>query len=449
MTLDNVERCIYDETEAIRHTLDNIDHYLRSMNIRHYSQSTAQMFDRGNGWLKNEFGIDSITDKNIRRLMVIVDRRGDQDIVYSFPVYQSQALVELYGLYFIGFEFIVRHSTVAAYLRYGINERLRFFPEMLTTVVPRLFFRPIDVTAAEYLDVIYGNTFKHGWAVDLIDNKFNEMHKLCTNVTHVSVNYDRTSLDDTTNISFKYELSFRDIFEFEIIACNMDKVTISQLHRFLSAQQYDSESIVADILLHDARYAIRSNLQRELSLIGGQVKDFYALQNLAKWFTKGLLSDFSPKCKGTQTLIYDCSHVKKIIAALRTFTADDFDVLPFKYNLRGLLEAHDHILRAAHAVEEDDSKMSPLYVVKEFILEHVDECEEKHCVVLERHRSRMLCSIELRRGRWRRRRNFVCGAERVSCFAAAQRQPTVSIGRFCEPITFCERGGKVECGVCR
>ena len=80
-------------------------------------------------------------------------------------------LNELYQNYFIGFDFEIYNdslhntSSVSAYLRYGMGDKLRFYPEMLTSIIPRIFKKPRGISEAQYLDKLYAHRFKHNVVV--------------------------------------------------------------------------------------------------------------------------------------------------------------------------------------------------------------------------------------------------------------------------------------------
>eukprot|EP01084_Bolivina_argentea_P096404 173329_1 len=71
-------------------------------------------------------------------------------------------------------------NTVRCHLFYGCNhhEKMRFFPEHLTSIVPRFFKRDKKLNYYDYIQKLYDDKYKHGFAVDLNDNNFNQAYKI-------------------------------------------------------------------------------------------------------------------------------------------------------------------------------------------------------------------------------------------------------------------------------
>ena len=188
--------CIYDQQSRISHTVDAIVDYLRSKNIWEYQRIVLEENDQ-----KKVLQILNFATLNqLTTLFVIIDRRHinlSKDILFVIPNVTIN-LKELYQNYFIGFDFDINTSidTVSSHLIYALNQQLRFFPEMLTGIIPRIFVKPSRISEAEYLDKIYDHPYKHGWCVDLNDESFNGLYKIITGTTHISVNYNRLLIFD-------------------------------------------------------------------------------------------------------------------------------------------------------------------------------------------------------------------------------------------------------------
>eukprot|EP01083_Nonionella_stella_P100205 282307_1 len=94
---------------------------------------------------------------------------------------------ELYTNNFVSFSYQIKRenawNVVSAHLSYGIGYKLRFYPEMLTSFIPRLFRIPKDVLMADYLKKIHSNDFKHNWCVNLNDIAFNRYFKMFCGLT--------------------------------------------------------------------------------------------------------------------------------------------------------------------------------------------------------------------------------------------------------------------------
>ena len=85
-------------------------------------------------------------------------------------------------------------QIVKSYLLYGIQSRLRFYPECLVSIVPRLFCKLDKISSYQFMKMLYNNEYKHGFCTDLNDPVFNKYYKMITWFTHVSVNYNRKVL---------------------------------------------------------------------------------------------------------------------------------------------------------------------------------------------------------------------------------------------------------------
>eukprot|EP01083_Nonionella_stella_P276229 938454_1 len=189
--------CVYDPAMIIPFGINDIESYLESkqmkaikMNIRH-SEDTISI---------TALLQDKITRQiaKISNVLCIVDRRRDdnRDVLYIIDVSSStsHALDEFNQNYVLELEFQVS-LTVQCHLRYK-ESRTRFYPEHLTTIMPRFFTRNTKLTYAQQLDRLYEDCYKHGFAVDLNDAIFNKYYKIITKSDHISVNYNRNVIKD-------------------------------------------------------------------------------------------------------------------------------------------------------------------------------------------------------------------------------------------------------------
>ena len=62
---------------------------------------------------------------------------------------------------------------------------------MLSSFIPKLFIKPLDVKQYKLLQQIYDHSFKHGWSVDVNENIFDMYYKIITGYHHISNNYNR------------------------------------------------------------------------------------------------------------------------------------------------------------------------------------------------------------------------------------------------------------------
>eukprot|EP01084_Bolivina_argentea_P281543 481735_1 len=98
--------------------------------------------------------------------------------------------------YCLSLSFNIRTDAIICYLWWGIYQKLRFFPEMVVTVIPRLFNKKFfGQKQSERIKLIHSNTFKNGFGVNLQDDEFDRSYKKYTSYSHISNNYDRSRIN--------------------------------------------------------------------------------------------------------------------------------------------------------------------------------------------------------------------------------------------------------------
>ena len=249
---------MYDENELYRYHIGYIIDYLFTENITKFKKMTN--FTASN--MENLYLKLQQKNNDTQNLMIVIDRRklyrnkNKNDMVYMIKDKNMHRL-PLSESYCIGFEFNIIYNDdgsnkVTSYLLYGINERQRFYPEMMTTIIPRLFKKPTNMTQYEYLTKLYDHSFKHGWCVDLEDKIFNKYYKIITNHQHISVNYNR---DIIHNPNYK-NINIDSLTDFIFAKLSKNKRTkkmeIKYFQRWLNVNNYDSETIECDILNIDS-----------------------------------------------------------------------------------------------------------------------------------------------------------------------------------------------------
>eukprot|EP01084_Bolivina_argentea_P298594 514598_1 len=223
MVLPQSVVCVYDNDITFNNnidSIDNIDDYLHTHGKHDYLRVDAQKYILQND-LQYLYDIDDIKHNDVKEIMIVIDRRhlySTKDILYLFTCKNVDNFIAVYRNYFVGFDFWVdtMNNNVYAYLRYGLQEKSRFYPEMLVCFFPRLFKRSEDINEAKFLDRLYSHKYKHGWIVDLNDTKFNKYYKMVTSFDHVSVNYNREFSQADYYSSAVHVLCFRDLLEQEI-----------------------------------------------------------------------------------------------------------------------------------------------------------------------------------------------------------------------------------------
>eukprot|EP01083_Nonionella_stella_P308538 1089047_1 len=272
--------CVYDEDMTFNDNIGSIDRYLidkaiHFCKIRFVSDAIKNPIDVAKK-IEEHYNVLDIINNGTIKLLVVVDRRAHQtnyDSMYIFacPNNHRDCLSKLQTNYFVTFDFkIIRNVNInenrtIVYFRFGMNGITRFFPELLVSVMPRLFRKPHQLSIAEYLYMLYDNTFRNGWCVTLEDDLFDKYYKMITGGTHVSVNYNRSSLYDEF-FNAQPMLCFTDLLHHELETHHHFNINdIREMDLFFDENDYCTDSIIDDI--HgDSRD--RSNL--ELSMVSNR-----------------------------------------------------------------------------------------------------------------------------------------------------------------------------------
>eukprot|EP01083_Nonionella_stella_P091157 254771_1 len=189
--------CIYDNDVTIPFGIADIESYLEAKQMNVVKITVAHSNDIMDITALLEDQINTIKTSNV---LCVVDKRDcDCDVLYIIRTNSDSAyaLPELYQNSCIALEFNVS-STVRCYMRYG-NGRMRFYPEYLTTIIPRFFKRNAQLSYARNMDNLYTDWHKHGFAIDLDDKLFNKYYKMITKYEHISVNYNRSLIEPKKN----------------------------------------------------------------------------------------------------------------------------------------------------------------------------------------------------------------------------------------------------------
>eukprot|EP01083_Nonionella_stella_P204315 744912_1 len=144
-------------------------------------------------------------------MLIVVDRRqskqNNMDKIYIISNCDVAIFSELHAQYNISLHFDISNPVVRCYLYYGVHpmHKMRFFPEFLTSIIPRFFRKDEKLNGYERMQSLFDDKYKHGFAVHLYDPKFDKYYKSITGYTHVSVNYDRSVIQDNSKPSKESE----------------------------------------------------------------------------------------------------------------------------------------------------------------------------------------------------------------------------------------------------
>eukprot|EP01084_Bolivina_argentea_P017319 32348_1 len=231
--------CVYDENIIFEYDIDSIDEYLFKQKIYEYERTSLDLHDR----IQHQYTAELIKKQSIKKLILIVDRRHitcKKDVLYIIP---SNNIFN-FNQFYIGFNFNINvvQNIIVTYFRYGMNQKLRFYPEMLFSLIRRYFKKPSNKSEVQILNKMYSHQYKNGFSVDLNDNRFDRFYKMITTFTHISVNYNRFMIHEDFNNPIKQLIFFRDFLEHEMITSKMNKRDILEFNKFLIDNEYDSES---------------------------------------------------------------------------------------------------------------------------------------------------------------------------------------------------------------
>eukprot|EP01084_Bolivina_argentea_P150498 262828_1 len=281
-------------------------------------------------------------------------------------------------------------NKVSAYFRYGIDQKLRFYPEMLVSLIPRFFIKPSDVSAANFADKIYSNDYKHGWSIDLTDDIFDEYYKKITGVTHISNNYNRQLLD-THYSCVKDILCFRDLLEQEICmqinSSNIHILSIRNINQYLLQEEYDSETIIYDILLKSNDE--NSNIEKHL-LSNSLEQYFNVITNMVEKYTNPVVKNKIKLCSLSNVYdVNECEDIAYILTVLKLFQNDGFQIDVQKYDVSLLMGSWDHLINTHKIKSNTEEKISHSNDIITYITTKIGYCKlSDKCCALKTHKTR-------------------------------------------------------------
>eukprot|EP01083_Nonionella_stella_P199589 731769_1 len=144
-------------------------------------------------------------------ILIVVDRRQNmqknKDKIYIISNCDVRIFSELHAQYNISLHFDIAEDITRCYLYYGLHpkHKMRFFPELLTSIVPRFFKKDEKLNGYQRVRLLFDDKYKHGFALQLSDATFEKYYKCITQYTHVSVNYDRNVIQQKSNLSQESE----------------------------------------------------------------------------------------------------------------------------------------------------------------------------------------------------------------------------------------------------
>eukprot|EP01083_Nonionella_stella_P286783 976122_1 len=313
--------------------------------IRFKSDAIKDPIDVANK-IEEHYDLEDFARNKTSKLMIIIDRKGlrqtKHDSMYIFPY--TNSLSELQLSHCVAFDFKIIHNSnlnsniVVTYFRFGTNGITRFFSELLVSIMPRLFRKPIRFSNAEYLNMLYHNSFRNGWCVTLKDEIFDTYYKMITKVTHVCVNYNRAILYDEF-FDTKPMLCFTDLLHHELeIHRHFNTNDIHRMNSFFDEHEYCTDAIIDDI--HDDH---GSNLEVSMKSKRKQ-NQFDIIRKIVRKYNGPAQKEKAKMCKIDHVLSAEkCPLIRIIIDGLKQHNSETMHAT-HHVNIADLLAAYDHMI---------------------------------------------------------------------------------------------------------
>ena len=310
------------------------------------------------------------TDDCESDIVILVDRQRRHaldDGSQILWVYESDNLRELAVLGanpFLGFEFEVGR-TMHCWIRFGFGQRLRFYPEFVTSLVPSLFVRSSSCSEMEYLRKVYDDRFKHGWAVPLDDPIFNLYYKAIIGEDHISNNYNRRK--DVKKHHVDRSLGF-----LEFVRRQMNALRFRPLQQLFLEHDMDSDAVLDDMMETEK---------------DGRVFIDASDSNMARWASADALKHMKSaifrwknvQCKKDNPLdLRDCHHFNVVIDYLKTFQRHGNEITESNLNqfdLEKVVQSFDHIMTVHRLLDPEYRAEIHRYVSSHVVCQNLECCE--------------------------------------------------------------------------
>ena len=323
----------------------------------------------------------STTCTNIAILFNRQKRNGKaQRTLTVFEYSDWSDLSELDTNYFVSFEFLIDNVSectcpiVRCWLNFGVQQRLRFYPEYSVWIIQQLFVRSTTMTTYKMVQTLYSEEYKHGWRVSLDDKVFNKYYHIITGYEHVSNNYNRKEVLGYSKLSVDEECGLRDHLQRTLHL--KDGVILSD---FTRGQAYDSETILEDM------FGINKRIEGQDSNIADLMNEHGANLRILKF---AILRFQNMEC--TQQSVHhveDCEHIESVIQSLLEFQKHDLQIDALSvvdFDLDSIINGFDHIIKVHQFLSDDAKKVE----IQNYIAQRIQCSRGKHCDVLMKHSSR-------------------------------------------------------------
>ena len=305
------------------------------------------------------------------------DGSNGNEKLWIFPCPDKGAWDKLDRDYIFGFDFEIGNAVKAAWCRFGEYQRIRFFPEYITTLIPRFFVCP-DMSQMEYMMKIYDSDFKHQWRVSLDDPTFNLYYKAITGDDHISNNYHRERLSVDCHV-------IRTLGFWEYVRRRAIDTDFDYLYRWCIEQDMDSDAVFVDLIETDKNgkpLYIEENESNFVQWTQG-ADAFYSLKSAVMRWKK---MECNPE-NGRKCVLRDCHHFEVAISHLSEFEKCrhkiDASTLG-QFSLSKIIQSLDHIV-SGHQLLRAEYRAE----IHRFTTTQIECNEGAECPVLSQYRNRI------------------------------------------------------------
>ena len=327
-----------------------------------------------------------------KHLVILFDRGVKVKCVYIFECNDWSDVDDLNRNYYLSFDFTVSRTkgtsrdsngdikvpVVRCWLTFGVNQRLRFYPEYAVWILPHLFVRTTKMSAYNMLTALYGDEYKHGWRVSLDDPIFSKYYHIITQHEHVSNNYHR---DHDGNQKVYQQIILRDHLEE-----NLEHKTAVTLAVYLKQQLYDSDAMIEDVAPKNDVFENDSNICNMLK------SEKLQCRNL-----KFMIMKFeNVQCTSDSILkLDDCPHFEELVQSLRKFQEGDFQIDALnviEFNVDSIIQGMDHLIKVHQFLSNEEQRQK----IQKYFMSFMGCADGADCEILIKHsnRTRERMSVE-------------------------------------------------------
>ena len=309
-------------------------------------------------------------------------------MLWVFECADFSEFPELESNHFLGFEFEVG-DAVKSWMRFGVGQKLRFFPEFLVSVALQLFKTPATLNEMTFLEKVYGDQFKHGWAVPLDDPEFNAFYKCIVGDDHISNNYNRSEVT-RDSVGSGFQFGFWEFLRRHLESAHFEGQLVG---RWQFGDDMDSDAVFADLLENED--GDRAFIDEEDSNIAVWAQSEFgrrALMELKEAVFRWKQIRCGPAKDGVLGLglglgVRDCPHFEVVVRHLMAFQECGHEIDAtnlWHFDLNQVLESFDHIVSVHGLLTAENREEIIRYVTSQVVC----GCASTECGVLRKAANR-------------------------------------------------------------